>query len=258
MSISVPTLEQFVPSVELKVSTDNPAVVGTALRRGEPRVRCKLSLAFLFICLLLASSTGIVQKANAEQNVGAPSPGLALYSPTNTTYTSSVVNCSGVLTIPMGEGGGLSYSIDGMPEGSPPWQLNPNYFCGSVFYVEGSFQLPPLPNGSHCLNLTVEDGSSSWVVTVYFTINSSQPILSMPALSPSPTVNISGLSAALTPSTAPPLASDANKEVYSIPLLAIAILCIVSVLLLAAIISLRRKHTHTKVESVNTLYGERG
>jgi hypothetical protein len=217
-------------------------------------VRCKLSLAFLFICLFLASFTGIVQKANAEQNVGAPSPGLALYSPTNTTYTSSVVNCSGVLTIPMGEGGGLSYSIDGIPEGSPPWQLNPNHFCGSVFYVEGSFQLPPLPNGSHCLNLTVEDGSSSWVVTVYFTINSTQPILPMPALSPSPTVNTSGLSAALTPSTAPSLASDANREAYSIPLLATAILCILSVLLLAAIISLRRKHTHINVESVKSLY----
>jgi len=150
-------------------------------RRAEPRLGCKLSLAFLFICLFSASFIGIVQKANAEQNVGAPSPGLALYSPTNTTYTSSVVNCSGVLTIQMGEGGGLSYSIDGIPKGSPPWQLNPNHFCGSVYYIGGSFQLPPLPNGSHCLNLTVEDGFSSWVVTVYFTINSSQPIPPTPA-----------------------------------------------------------------------------
>jgi hypothetical protein len=154
----------------------------------------------------------------------------------------------------MGEGGGLSCSIDGVPEGYVPWQLNPNHFCGSVYYVEGSFQLPPLPNGSHCLNLTVEDGSSSWVVTVYFAINSSQPIPPTHALSPSPTINTSGLSAALTPSTTPPLASDANKEAYSIPLRAITILCIVSVLLIAAIILVRRKHTHIKAESVNSLY----
>lgn len=157
---------------------------------------CNLSLALLIICLFSASLLGAAQKASADQNVGAPSPGLALYSPTNTTYTSSVVNCSGVLTIPFGEGGGIFYSIDGVSEGTVNWKLNPNNFCGSFYYWEGSFQLPSLPNGSHCLNLTVEDGSLSWVDTVYFTINSSQPIppTPMPSQTPTDSPNIPELS----------------------------------------------------------------
>jgi hypothetical protein len=179
--------------------------------------------------LFSASLLSLVQNTGSGQNTSPISPELTLYSPTNfTTYTSSVVNCSGRLTIPYGQGSSLSYSIDGIPEGGVPWQLNPNHFLGDVYYNEGSFQLPPLPNGTHRLILTAKLDSSKLVDTVYFTINSNQPIPPTPSQNP----------------TASPALSSPTPNIPELPNLSILLLLIT--MLFVTVIINQRKHINLK------------
>ena len=129
------------------------------------------------------------------------SSGLTLYSPVNTTYNSNVVECNGTFNCPKGVQSSLNYSIDGQYQGGLPWSLNPNSIPIPEYYtVNGSFQLPQLPNGSHQLSIGIDEelysgnitadtliSQTTWVNTVYFTIDSSQPT---PTLTPTLTPNI--------------------------------------------------------------------
>jgi len=128
--------------------------------------------------------------SKADQNQPLTfSSGLTLYSPVNTTYSSSVLLCNGTLTCPKGFQSSLNYSIDGQNQGSPLWSLDPGSICiPSIYVVDGSFPLSPLHNGSHRLSIGITEelynntnmnspeliSYSSWVNTVYFTVDSNQ------------------------------------------------------------------------------------
>ena len=156
------------------------------------------TLVFMFTVLFLVSLVTL-PSASVKADSNEPitfSSGLTLYSPVNTTYSSNVLECNGSFICPKGVQCSLNYSIDGEAQGGLPWTLNANSLVIPTYYaIDGSFQLPQLPNGSHQLSIGIEEGGISnrttWVNTIYFTIGLSQPTpTSKPTLTPtiSPTV----------------------------------------------------------------------
>jgi len=172
----------------------------------------KITILFfvLFLTLALLISTmlygfvfvGEVNVVKADSNSPITfSSGLTLYSPLNTTYNSNVVECNGTFNWPKDAQLSLNYSIDGQDQGGLPWSIDENSIpIPQYTTTDGSFQLPQLPNGSHQLTIGIEEevwnstdnprtliNQTSWVNTVYFTIDSSQPT---PTLTPTLTPNI--------------------------------------------------------------------
>jgi hypothetical protein len=161
--------------------------------------RSKL-LTFIFSVVFLASLVmlpAIRVKADSNELITFSS-GLTLYSPVNTTYSSSIIECNGTFDCPKGVTSSLNYSIDGKYQEGLPWKLDVNSIGNpDIYTIVGSFQLPQLSNGTHQLSIGIDEAlysqpvfdefgramikqpelinSSSWVNTVYFTIGSSQP-----------------------------------------------------------------------------------
>jgi hypothetical protein len=166
------------------------------------RTALALTLILALLISIVLSGFVFVAKINVvKADSNSPitfSSGLTLYSPVNTTYSSNVVECNGTFNCPKGVQCSLNFSIDGQDQGGLPWSLNPNSIAIPEYYtVNGSFQLPQLPNGSHQLSIGIDEEVSNssgilinrttWVNTVYFTIDSSQPT---PTLTPTPTPTI--------------------------------------------------------------------
>jgi hypothetical protein len=148
--------------------------------------RSKL-LIFMFAVVFLSSLIilpAMRVKADSTQPI-AFSSGLTLYSPLNTTYSSTVLECNGTFVGPIEYEASLNYSIDGNYQGSLPWTLNQNLTNSATYTLEWAFQLPQLTKGAHQLSIGVEEQlfSSAGVLekqttsvnTVGFTINRSQP-----------------------------------------------------------------------------------
>ena len=126
--------------------------------------------------------------------------GLTLYSPTNTTYSSNVVECNGTFNWPKPFQVSLNYSIDGEDQGALLWNLDVNSISIPDYStIAGSFPLPQLSNGVHQLSVGIDEelfnntgasheliNQTSWVNTVYFTISASQPTPTLTA-TPIPT-----------------------------------------------------------------------
>jgi hypothetical protein len=139
-------------------------------------------------------------KANSTEPITFSS-GLTLYSPVNTTYSSNIIECNGTFNCPKGVQSSLNYSLDGKNLEGLPWKLDPNSISiPDIYTIDGSFDLPQLPDGSHQLSIGILEelfnnsninsprliNSSSWVNTVYFTIYSNQS--TNPTSAPTPTV----------------------------------------------------------------------
>jgi len=131
------------------------------------------------------------------------SSGLAITSPANKTYTSNVVECSGSFDCPKGYQSSLNYSTDGIDKGALPWKLDANSIANlDIYTIDGSFELPQLPDGSHQLSIGILEqlydnsnvnsprliNSSSWINTVYFTIGTQSTPTATSSPSPTPTV----------------------------------------------------------------------
>lgn len=106
------------------------------------------------------------------------SSGLTLYSPVNTTYTSSVLNCSGSFTGPIKYEILINYTVDGSYQGNLPWKLNSSNAAN--YTLTWSFQLPKLSRGSHQLSIGIDQqlysgvtliSQTTHVDTVYFSVN---------------------------------------------------------------------------------------
>jgi hypothetical protein len=154
----------------------------------------------MFSVVFLASLVMLpVMRVGANSNEPITySSGLTLYSPVNTTYSSSIIECNGTFDCPKGVQSSLNYSIDGKYQEGLPWKLDVNSIGNpDIYTIVGSFQLPQLSNGTHQLSIGIDEAlysqpvfdefgramikqpelinSTSWVNTVYFTIGSSQP-----------------------------------------------------------------------------------
>src|SRR5208283_1868462 len=169
------------------------------------RTALTLTLILALLISIMQYGFAFIAEANVvnadSNNPITFSSGLTLYSPVNTTYYSNIVECNGTFDCPKGVQSSLNYSIDGQYQGGLPWSLNPNSIPIPEYYtVNGSFQLPQLPNGSHQLSIGIDEelysgnitadtliSQTTWVNTVYFTIDSCQPT---PTLAPTPTPTI--------------------------------------------------------------------
>lgn len=145
------------------------------------RGRSKL-FVFVFAVFFIASLVMMpAVRVNAESSAPITfSSGLTLYSPVNTTYSSSVVECNGNFTGSEEYEIQLNYTIDGNYQGSVPWKLYSSN--ASTYTVVWSFQLPKLPHGSHELSIGIDQqlynssgaliNQTTQVNSVYFTLNS--------------------------------------------------------------------------------------
>jgi hypothetical protein len=157
----------------------------------------KAFTVFLILIIAALSLTFLTVKADSNQPI-IFSSGLTLYSPVNTTYSSNILECNGTIDIPKDFQSSLNYSIDGKEADGLPWPLDSNSISNPFIYtIAGSFQLPQLPNGLHRLNIGISEerfndsgeliNQTTWINTVYFTINTSQP-------TPTPTPTIAEFS----------------------------------------------------------------
>jgi hypothetical protein len=148
--------------------------------------RSKL-LAFMLAVVFLSSLIMLPAmrvKADSTEPI-AFSSGLTLYSPLNTSYSSTVVLCNGTFVGPVEYEASLNYSIDGNYRGSLPWALNQNLTNSVTYTLDWAFQLPQLSKGTHQLSIGVEEQlfsnagilekQTTSVNTVDFTISPSQP-----------------------------------------------------------------------------------
>ena len=142
--------------------------------------RSKL-FVFMFTIVIFAS---LVLMPDARVNAKSSAPitfpsGLTLYSPVNTTYSSSVVECNGSFIGPVKYEMSINYTVDGNYQGSLPWQLNSSNAAN--YTLDWSFQLPKLPHGSHQLSIGIDQqlyalngtliNQITQVNTVYFTLS---------------------------------------------------------------------------------------
>ena len=160
------------------------------------------------------------------------SSGLTLYSPVNTTYSTNIIEFNGTFNCPKAFASSLNYSIDGKYQDGFPWSLDANSIIIPQYYtVDGSFQLPQLPDGSHQLSIGIVEthhnskgaliNRTTWVNTVYFTIASSKP---------TPT---------LTPTTTPTNTPTSNPNVPEFPTL--MILPFFAAVILLSIVFIRKR-----------------
>jgi hypothetical protein len=168
------------------------------------------TLVFIFAAFFLVSLVTL-PAASVKADSNEPitfSSGLTLYSPVNTTYSSNVLECNGSFNCPKGVPCSLNYSIDGKIQGGQgglPWNLDVNSMRIPTYYtIDGSFQLPQLPNGSHQLSIGIQEGGPSnrttWVNTIFFTISVNQPTPTLTStISPSPTPSVPEFSGLIIP-----------------------------------------------------------
>lgn len=205
----------------------------------------KLEAAVLPLSLLLLAVLVCPQTVGAQADSGVQySSGVHLYSPLNTTYTSSTVPIN--LTFDMGIPSELNYTLDGVYSGDIPL----TYVNGSeVLYLSdytGIVELPQLEDGTHCLTITVDaelndyhganppgepfvatnpegtNFSAVWVHTIYFTIDTATSAPTQSATpSPTPTSTIENIGENITPTAQPPT-EKATKE-NQLPLMIVII-----------------------------------
>lgn len=161
-------------------------------------VRASVLVSFLLISL---SAGTYVVKADSNYQGGSYMKVVTISAPLNRTYSSRFLALD-VTFLFAGLDYTLTYSIDGKNEGAIPWTIdNPDNELHVFYKAIGSVALPELSEGSHCLTVTlvcgfygrtggnhpgapfkpISPGSSdyeaTWTDTVYFSIDSTLPII---------------------------------------------------------------------------------
>ncbi len=163
---------------------------------------CKKVLAFAFVLALLTSLVEGVQVVAASSQTDYPlASGIYIRSPTNRTYTSSLLTLNASVTglVASNIKISMTYSLDGMTNNTLPTVIHSREHSFQATII-GTTDLPTLSCGSHNITIyakyEVNDASmegvyySKYVIydnsTVYFTIrtNSVQEISEFPSWIP--------------------------------------------------------------------------
>ncbi len=161
----------------------------------------KTFMTIIIILAFLISLVAGTQAVKADSgNSITFSWGLTVSSPVNTTYYSSSPLLYITFSCKMGIGSTLNYSIDGMyQDGIPMHFQQPIDLSGPYYNMFSSLSLPRLSDGSHQLNVGIEESANnvsrsdlpldmpfqakqpttfngteyvaSWIDTVFFTID---------------------------------------------------------------------------------------
>jgi len=166
----------------------------TELKKMNKAIVLAIVSVFILLIPLGVSSQTIKADSNEPVVLGG---GVTVYSPVNTTYSTSCLNLNVTFNAGAGVRDSLNYSIDGKYGGPITLAFNDTLGFHMFSLETGLVPLPELSNGSHRLTVYVEgdlndyhganppgapfketapgsaDYVASWVDTVDFTIDSS-------------------------------------------------------------------------------------